>query len=426
MSDAETELHLLLPGLPVAQAEARLSRWRLLSRRQRVTKRVKERVADAPDEIEFRGRRTVWTLHRWLGARVEVVLDAGKLVAGERNAPVLGLRLVLREGPADALYALAQAFASSLAVLPDPEGLAERAKRWGRDEAPLAWTARPVRLATRVSPLAAAAQVLAGCFDQFVRNLVSMRDTDDPEVVHQARVAWRRWRSAVRLFSPWLLRRLEADGLAPLLQALGPLRDLDVLRDDTLGRWLPHFVGSDAKRQAIAERVIQQIDEQRAALRAHVREELARPAPGQALLALAGWLHQLAEDAAAVDQSPVPKGGRARSRDDWAERRLRKLRRRLEKAVADSHRSPTDSQRSHRVRILAKRTRYAAEMLGDLLPPKRAKALVKRMSQTQTRLGEERDLRQALVLLEGLGSDATLIAFLHGVLSVTSHHSIGN
>ena len=67
--------------------------------------------------------------------------------------------------------------------------------------------------------------------DRFAHYLPDVRDINDIEDVHQLRVAWRRFRTAVRLFSDVLpmggIRRLQK-GAVKLLDHAGTARDLDV------------------------------------------------------------------------------------------------------------------------------------------------------------------------------------------------------
>jgi CHAD domain-containing protein len=78
--------------------------------------------------------------------------------------------------------------------------------------------------------------MLREAFSQFETNLMVLRKSDDPEVVHQARVGWRRFRSALRLFKPALTDKARPLSLAlpSLLNLLSELRDLDVAWHDTL------------------------------------------------------------------------------------------------------------------------------------------------------------------------------------------------
>ena len=46
--------------------------------------------------------------------------------------------------------------------------------------------------------------MLREMFNQFTANLNALRASDDPELVHQARIGWRRFQSARRLIDPVL------------------------------------------------------------------------------------------------------------------------------------------------------------------------------------------------------------------------------
>lgn len=375
--------------------------------------------------FETRCRRTVWTLHRYQGAIIEVAFDVGEIIANGRSEPILELELELKSGGSEALFHLANEVATQLPVLPFDVSKAERGYLLAQGIVQPARSSAPLCLAARTEPLDAARKALSATFDQFTRNLSSLLTSDDPEVVHQARVAWRRWRSAARLFAPWLPGRSDVSGLKPLLDELGPLRDLDVLRTDTLGRWLPAFVDGDPVRQNTADRTLQRIDGARSAQRERTRAALAQPAMGLALLGLAHGLFLLTTAEASPQtlrmssDAKATGAGKRRSRKQspWAGKRIRKLQQRMEDALAASRLPDAEPEQVHRARILAKRTRYAAEMLRDLLPAKRTKALTQSATAVQTQLGEDRDLQQAVLLLGALQADTALIEFLRGVLA---------
>ena len=366
--------------------------------------------------FEARCRRTAWTLHRYHGATIEVALDIGEISANGRTEPILELELELKTGAPEALYLLAREVASALAVLPCDVSKAERGYRLAQGISHPASPAAALQLPAGARPMVAACKALAATFEQFTRNLASLLGSDDPEVVHQARVAWRRWRSAVRLFAPWLPQPPDAAGLRPLLDALGPLRDLDVLRTDTLGRWLPAFVDGNEARQHIADLAAARIDEARTEQRERARAVLAQPATGLALLGLAHDLGQLHAEAEAAPAGPSTP---------WAAARVKKLQRRLEVALKASRKPQADPEQVHQTRIQAKRTRYAAEMLRDLLPARRAKALTQAATAVQTRLGDDRDLQLAVRLLGELQVDPALVQFMRGVLAREAWTGLG-
>jgi inorganic triphosphatase YgiF len=376
--------------------------------------------------FETRCRRTIWNLHRYQGASIEIALDVGEITAEGRSVPILELELELKSGPPEALFHLAQEIAGHVAVLPCDASKAERGYQLAQGIAHPARFAKPVHLGVETEPLVAAQTALAETYEQLTRNLASLLADDDPEVVHQARVAWRRWRSALVLFAPWLSHRPEAAGLKPLLNALGPLRDLDVLRTDTLGRWLPAFIDGDAQRQHTATRALKQIDLARSVQRERTRSALAAPATGRALLSLANELFALAtsdaaqpsqgaNDAKSATSDQRKSKTKVQKHSPWALKRITELQRRMERVLKASEKPKASVEQIHRARLQAKKTRYAAEMLRDLLPAKRSKTITQKATAVQTRVGEDRDLQQAVVLLQALKADPALIAFLRGV-----------
>ena len=403
--------------------------------------------------FETRCRRTLWTLRRYRGASIELALDVGEIVAGGRTQPLLELELELKSGPREALFHLAHALAQGVAVLPCDASKAERGYQLAQGGEGAVRTARAIRLAPGVSPLQAAHQVLGEAFEHFSRNLSALLVLDAVEVVHQARVAWRRWHSAWALFSPWLPDRAAPQGLKPLLDALGHLRDLDVLGAGTLDRWLPVYVDGDAVRQRAAQRLLRRVDAARATQRAQVRSLLAQPDTGMALLAMAHALFEVASLVqAATDHPAAPEGtldpqsgGESKKKDrkkkkgkreeqlkvtaqskgkrgkrklsPWALARIDHLQHRMSRAIRAGCSPQASPAERHRARIRAKRTRYATEMLRDVLPARRARALIREATGVQSRVGEERDLTQAVALLSALRADGQLLAFFRGLVA---------
>ncbi len=115
-----------------------------------------------------------------------------------------------------------------------------------------------------------------------------MLASDDIEYVHQARVALRRLRAALRLYRRVCVLPEELmDGLRALAAALGPARDWDVLCSETLPPIAPHY--PDA---AVWQRGMAALEAQRAEVRAAMQAALAQARPGAWLLAMQRWLLQ--------------------------------------------------------------------------------------------------------------------------------------
>jgi inorganic triphosphatase YgiF len=373
--------------------------------------------------FDTRCRRTTWQLQRYRGASIEVAFDVGEIVAEGRSLPILELELELKSGPAESLFALAQTIAHSIAVLPCDASKAERGYQLSQGHTQAPRLAQMVHLDKRASPIAAAQAAFAETYGHFTRNLSGLTASDDPELVHQARVGWRRWRSAKWLFSPWLPRMPEFEGLKPLLNELGLLRDLDVLRCDTLASWLPAFLESGNERLQIADKVIARIDQARSHRRAQLRSQLDSPVTGAALVGLSQAMFELAGVQSTPAVARKKKGKKAKT-SQWAHDRMTTLRRRLERSLKGSAESGAPVELIHRSRLQAKRARYAAEMLGDVLPPETGSKLARKATAVQTRVGVDRDLQQAITLLQSLNADASLIAFLQGVLTGRSEVQI--
>lgn len=171
----------------------------------------------------------------------------------------------------------------------------------------------------------------------------------DPEGVHRSRVAIRRLRSDFRTFGQFLvIEQLEpvADGLRRLGGSLGDVRDLDVL--EALVRTTVDELDDPTVRGSLDE-VVAVLERQRERAVRSLRETLCDPSTPQLLARLV---------ALADDPPTAPRAlGRAERR---LSRPVRRRWRRLRRTVGELAREPSTDE-LHRVRIQAKRARYAAE-----------------------------------------------------------------
>lgn len=353
--------------------------------------------------------RTLWLVRRRDGSAVEVALDVGQIVAGGKSAPICELELELLTGSPTALFDLAQQIAPTVAALPLTASKAERgyALAQGSLNAPL--HARPPKLSPDLLLRGAARRILGEMFAQFTTNLHALRTSDDPEVVHQARIGWRRLKSGLRLFKPILeVNALPSwQPLQALLSHLGELRDLDAAQIETLPPLADAFADGDPGRAAAWQAMAQAVAEATRLKRKAVRYALLNPAVSATLLEATQWLVGLSAVAAPVDALANPEVPLRR----WAKRRVVRLHKQLQGV-----RQQTDSpEQLHRVRILAKRLRYSIEALRDLLPDKRAQCWHRQALQLQTGLGINLDILQAAVIIARLEADRGLVQFLRGV-----------
>jgi CHAD domain-containing protein len=265
---------------------------------------------------------------------------------------------------------------------------------------------------------AVAAKVLSESLLQFTGHLTALRGSDEPEVVHQARVAWRRFKSGLRLFRPALheaqTEKPVLTTLQPLLQGLGALRDLDVALTETLPQWHSTYFDGDLQTCAAQHRrrrgwrkMSQALQRLAGEQRRSVRGELERPAVVATLVALTEWVDGLPEATQGVAPANVPLR-------PWVRKRLAVWHTRFKKAI-ERGRHSASPERQHRARILAKRLRYGVEALGDWLPAQCKRRWRQQAADVQASLGAARDLLQAHALAVSVAADDDILRFLRGL-----------
>ncbi|TKB63405.1 MAG: CYTH and CHAD domain-containing protein [Nitrospira sp.] len=198
----------------------------------------------------------------------------------------------------------------------------------------------------------------------------------EPESLHQLRVATRRLRAVLHTTRPILLpawvTTLEQE-LIWLSELLGPARDLDV----QIAHFTEESANLDARDRKLLAPFISHLHTQRAAVQQMVISELT----GARYVELIRRLQQ-ATQAPSVMESPLTVR-------DLARREFTKLR----KAI--SRLTPSSSDTAlHKIRIKAKRARYAAELARSSVG-KPASRFIKSTRAVQDLLGLHQDAIQA-------------------------------
>jgi inorganic triphosphatase YgiF len=351
--------------------------------------------------------RTAWLVHRRDGSVVEVALDLGQIEASGQFAPICELELELKSGEPSALFEIAYEIAQKVAILPAIMSKAQRGFLLAQDSLNQPCRAQKLRFTHEMSIGLLAQQVLRSAFAQFSDNLDSLRVSDDPEVVHQARIGWRRFRSALHFFKKSLpvAAPIPSDALLVLLTSLGELRNLDVARSETLPSLAGIYVLGDERRakswQAMTAALMRATDHQRET----VRQTLLLPAVGASLLTIVRWLEVIS-----VDGHLIPKDHND-SLPQWAKHRIQRLKKQLRAA----HELAYNPEQWHRVRILSKRLRYNNEALQSLLSRRLARQCAQLATAIQDHIGAVRDIAQLSALMAKLDCDPCLAEYLRGV-----------
>jgi CHAD domain-containing protein len=224
---------------------------------------------------------------------------------------------------------------------------------------------------------------------------------DDIEYVHQARVALRRLRAALRLFRRVCVLPDELmGGLRALASTLGPARDWDVLCTETLPEISRHYAD-----QVAWQRGADALAAQRAEVRAAMQAALAQAQPGAWLLAMQRWLlqhgwrlsplgHVKPEVQRLVQLSPL---------DKWARRALQKGHRRIARGARKF--AQLQLPERHALRIAIKRQRYTAEFFQTQFGGKRQMRYLAVLRDAQDSLGRANDAHIAQGLLAAVQAE---------------------
>jgi len=204
-----------------------------------------------------------------------------------------------------------------------------------------------------------------------------VRTSKDPEAIHQARVATRRLRSHLRTFGALLEPEWNdplRSELGWIAMGLGQVRDREVLleRLQEKAKLLPP---TDARAAASLLQVLAQEVE---SLRRKLETDLDSPRYIELLERLVAAAH--APQVTLEANQPAAGGLPALASGPW---------RRLQSAVKKLPEHPQDSE-LHRIRILAKRARYAAEAVAPVAGGDAA-AFARAAAKLQTVLGEHQD-----------------------------------
>ncbi|HRD91026.1 MAG: CHAD domain-containing protein [Candidatus Accumulibacter sp.] len=345
-----------------------------------------------------RFRRDAYVVAPRPGVRIEVALDRGRIDAGGIRQSIREVELELLSGSLNDLFAVALDLQASLPMHPEASSKSERAYRLLDGAALIAVKAQPVAVHPEMQTMAAFRLIALACIGHLQSNEQGVCLSDGAEFVHQARVAIRRLRSAIRLWEPLLPEPFVAR-FDPLWQALatqlGDNRNWDVFRVETLPLLVEAFAGRVdgarlesrvygrcASSHRVSRRALQSEDYSRLLLD-FTAELVALPASPAGLLA------------------------------DFVPRCLSKRARRVnERAAAPLQ---ADVAARHRLRVAFKQLRYGLEFFAPLLADPLRTEYLQSATALQEMLGRLNDLAVATQLVAAVlpaGNRAEVQAWL--------------
>ncbi len=328
---------------------------------------------------------------------IEAAFDRGQILANA-SSPICEMELELKQGDPNALFALATELCTQFPLRLENRSKAERGYALMQAEAAQPGRARPIALEPHITPSEAFMAIVSECLRHLQSNEEGLIQGDDPEYLHQARVALRRLRAALSLFRamiPEAAMERQNSALRKLGQTLGVARDWDVFRLETLPALPAGLTG-----EAGIEGLISESDARRKEAVRFAQGYVSDPAYTLALLDFAAalyrqpWMSTEDPDAIHVRSSPVIEFARRVIGKRW--RAALKRGARIDAAQPVS---------LHPLRIELKKLRYGGEFFASLFPKKTTKKFLNLLSEIQDHLGRINDAAQVVRMTDTLRQD---------------------
>jgi len=332
------------------------------------------------------------------GSEIELTIDRGRVEAGRQSEPLCEMELELKRGETAELFRIARELAAEFPVQLAVKSKAERGYALITGEKIKAIKSVPVALSPDMTRQAAFAAIARSCLHQLVANRPAL-EAGDPEGVHQMRVALRRLRAAVSLFSD-MLEGPQTDAAKAefkwLTGELAPARELDVFINQVVkpvakGKPGPGFLvltrDLRKRRDTAFARALAAIESAR--FRALVLDVTAWIEAGE-------WTRR-------PDERVRKRAIAAAAAEDFHRRRKKLLKR-------GKHIEKLDPKRRHKLRIQTKKLRYASEFFAGAFPGKksarRRQKFVAGLEKLQDALGDLNDIAMHAGLTERLVNGA--------------------
>jgi triphosphatase len=337
--------------------------------------------------FETRVRRTVYPI-RSGDSEIELSIDRGKVEAGRQSSPLCEVELELKRGDSGALFKLARTLAEQVPIQLSVKSKAERGYALIAGEEPGAVKAAPVALTPNSSREAAFQTIARACLHQLVANEPAMQ-SGDSEAVHQIRVALRRMRAAISLFADMLpdpqTQEMKAE-FKWIAGELAPARELDVFIKrvvNPVANGKPNGPGVAILAEDLRTRRDHAFARAQAAIGSVRFRNLVLDAA--AWIETGEWTHNNDELGRALRERPIAAA---------AAEVLRCYRKKILKRGAQL--DELDPQRRHKLRIQAKKLRYASEFFGSAFPGKKSsrhrERFVAGLEKLQDALGDLNDI----------------------------------
>lgn len=328
--------------------------------------------------------RRLWTLE-FRHATIEIALDQGTISATRdeisREQPICELELELKAGNPVTLFALARMLSRHVRLHPSNDSKAARGYALFLDKKTTPKKATPLHIDPESNTVAVFMQVARSCIDQLQANESGILTPQDEEYVHQARVALRRLRTALRLFAEALPEGFAerwSTAWRDIAQELGNARNWDVFCTEQLPL-LDKDLGDHP--DLLALRTF-----------ATTRRLATHEAAKQCVTSKQYSLNIISFCEALMNLKESEETVRG-----YATKALKRRHKRFITGAKKAH--TLNAEQRHGVRIDLKKLRYTLDFFESLYSKRRVEAFSKALANTQELLGHMNDLATAEVLM---------------------------
>lgn len=350
-------------------------------------KQAKNLITQFETDVE----RLVYVVH-YNRTEIEVSLDRGEIRHDNQTLAIYEIEFELKQGSIQDLIKFIQPWVKQYHLWLDVRSKAQRGNLLAQDlKIAPAQFASPLQLKQKDSTDCALKQIVNNALQHLLPNATAIAaEQYNSEHVHQTRVAIRRLRSALRVFSDW---STDADPewqeqLRTLFRQLGSTRDRDALSEGLLPRL----------QQAGAPFV--QLPDAPEDNSIPIEESLRSLESVNLILALLQFVHQ-----------PCATKQKTQLKKDIA-KKLQKLHQQICKDA--DHFLELDIESQHRTRKRVKRLRYCIEFIASLYPGKELKNYLKDLKPAQESLGQFNDLNVAEAMFQDLVKRKQKVWFILG------------
>ena len=351
--------------------------------------------------FETRVQRTIYPLRR-KGCDIALTIDRGEIDAGNGTPPLCEAELELKAGDRARLFEVARGFARATSAELAVKSKAQRGYELLAGDDAAVSRGEAVEIAADAPARAAFQSIASACLKQIVANKPAIV-AGDPEGIHQMRIGLRRLRAAISLFSDMIVEaqsRTIKTELKWLTNELGPAREFDVFLTKVvapLEKQHARLVGMRSLYNDLADRREAALARALAAVCSKRFRDLTLNVA--AWLEAGGWQEPRQALLRERCEEPIEVAAHAQLTRRW--KKIRKRGRRLAKL---------DPQARHKLRIQAKKLRYATEFYQTVFPGKRQEkrraAFLSALKQMQDCFGDLNDIVMHEKLTTGIGKAA--------------------